>query len=107
MQRPPTFSFCDSGTVELECDVWDLEEYLKSDGSFGLVFEDNCGIPELEQDFEIVEEPDMFRRKIVHLDFYLNRCLWQAHSHRFHTRRKCCGHDRPRNHFYTHCIGGF
>ncbi|MFB1019544.1 MAG: hypothetical protein QMC37_04815, partial [Flavobacteriales bacterium] len=52
---PPTFSFV-PGTVELECDVWDLEEYLKSN-DFGLVFEDNCGIPELEQDFEIVEEP--------------------------------------------------
>ena len=52
---PPTFSFV-PGTVELECDVWDLEEYLKSN-DFGLVFEDNCGIPELQQDFEIVEEP--------------------------------------------------
>jgi len=51
----PTFSFV-PGTVELECDVWDLEEYLKSN-DFGLVFEDNCGIPELEQDFEIIEEP--------------------------------------------------
>jgi len=50
----PTFSFV-PGTVELECDVWDLEEYLKSN-DFGLVFEDNCGIPELEQDFEIIEE---------------------------------------------------
>ena len=35
----------------------------------------------------------MFRRKIVHLDFYLNRCLWQFHAR--HPRRKCCGHDRP------------
>ena len=50
----PTFSFV-PGTVDLECDVWDLEEYLKSN-DFGLVFEDNCGIPVLDQDFEIVEE---------------------------------------------------
>ena len=42
----PTFSFVPE-TVELECDVWDLEEYLK-EGSFGLEFEDDCGTPELE-----------------------------------------------------------
>jgi gliding motility-associated-like protein len=57
----PTFSSV-TPTVQIECDVWDLEVYLK-DGSFGLVFDDNCGIPELEQDFEIVEESECSAEK--------------------------------------------
>jgi hypothetical protein len=51
----PTFSIVPPN-VEIECNDWDLEEYLQSN-DFGLVFEDNCGIPELQQDFEIIEEP--------------------------------------------------
>ena len=42
--------------VEIECNDWNLEEYLQSN-DFGLLFEDNCGIPELQHDFEIIEEP--------------------------------------------------
>ena len=49
----PTFSFVPE-TVERECDVWDLEEYLK-EGSFGLEFEDDCETPTVTNTMEIVE----------------------------------------------------
>jgi hypothetical protein len=55
-ETDPTFSFVPE-TVDLECDVWDLQEYLKAN-DFGLVFEDNCGTPVLDQDFEIIEESE-------------------------------------------------
>ena len=51
----PTFSIVPPN-VEIECNDWNLEEYLQSN-DFGLLFEDNCGIPELQHDFEIIEEP--------------------------------------------------
>jgi hypothetical protein len=52
----PTFSFVPPN-AEIECDVWDLEEYLKA-GSFGLEYDDDCGTPELNQTFETVDETE-------------------------------------------------
>ena len=60
-ETDPTFSFV-PGTVDLECDIWDLEDYLKAN-DFGLVFDDNCGIPVLDQDFEIIEESECSAEK--------------------------------------------
>ena len=49
----PTFSFV-TPTVQIECDVWDLEVYLK-DGSFGIEFADDCETPTLINTMQIVE----------------------------------------------------
>ena len=53
---PPTFSFVPPN-AEIECNEWNLEEYLKA-GSFGLEYDDDCGTPELNQTFETVDETE-------------------------------------------------
>ena len=52
----PTFSIVPPN-VEIECDDWNLEEYLLSN-DFGLLFYDNCETPTNQTSFAFVEESE-------------------------------------------------